>query len=89
MEREATEETDGAVAIAATTLGALGVAEPREGDEVDLVVPFKIDLDGEICVRMAQALVKYLLYLRGQIPWCGPVAPAGHRHRLTGLAVVS
>lgn len=38
----------------------------------DLTIPYKCELDGTIRAAMVQSLVKYLLYLRGQIPWYVP-----------------
>lgn len=31
---------------------------------------YKTPLDGELRAAMTAQLVKYLLFMRGQIPWC-------------------
>ncbi|KAJ0397910.1 hypothetical protein P43SY_002418 [Pythium insidiosum] len=46
-----------------------GTTADGDDEPTDLHIPYKVPLDGETQAAMIGALVKYLLYQRGQIPW--------------------
>jgi hypothetical protein len=36
---------------------------------IPMEITYSIPIDGEICMEIMKNLVKYLMYMRGQMPW--------------------